>query len=249
MMRDTKHILSPAAAVLVLAVMAACSPAPIATGISDPHEAANRRVHRSNLAFDQAFFGPASRSFGEKAPDGVRNRISDFAHNIALPSLIVNNILQGNVEDAVHNSIRLVFNSTLGLGGLFDTATDIGLEERGTDFGETLHVWGVPEGDYVVMPFFGPSTQRDAVGTVVDLFTNPLSYTLPTPYNALPTVAPVVGKFGDRFTYGATFDDVFYSSADPYATARLFYLDNRRYTLGQGESTDDLYDIYEQAYE
>ncbi len=95
--------------------------------------------------------------------------------------MIVNNLLQGRLENAAHNSVRLLFNSTIGLGGLFDIATDIGLEERSTDFGATLHVWGAEEGAYVVLPLLGPSTERDALGTIVDFFTNPLTYALNPP--------------------------------------------------------------------
>lgn len=227
---------------------AACSPAPVATGIDDPNEAANRRMHEFNLGFDKAFFGPASNAYGTAIPEPVRDRVHDFAANTSLPSLIVNDLLQGAIEDAAHNSVRFLFNITIGLGGLFDPASGIGLEERSTDFGETLHVWGIPEGKYVVLPFFGPSNQRDATGTLVDFFTNPLSYHLPTPEGYYPSAAGIVARFGDRYTYGATVDDLLYESEDGYSTTRLFYLDNRRFNLS-GESLDELYDIYEEAYE
>ena len=229
--------------------LSACTPAPSATGISDPQEAANRRMHDLNTRFDQAFFGPASNAYGTGVPQPVRDRVSDFAANTSLPSLIVNDLLQGKIEDAAHNTVRFLFNATIGLAGLFDPASGIGLEERSTDFGETLHVWGVAEGDYVVMPFFGPSNERDAVGTVVDFFTNPLSYKLPTPESYFPTSAGVIARFGDRYTYATTVDDILYNSEDGYSTARLFYLDNRRYTLGGEDVADELYDIYEEAYE
>ena len=234
---------------LAALALSACTPAPTASGIMDPEEAANRRMHDLNTKFDQVFFGPASNAYGEGVPAPVRARVSDFAANTSLPSLIVNGLLQGKIEDAAHNTVRLLFNTTIGLAGLFDPATGVGIEERSTDFGETLHVWGVAEGDYVVMPFFGPSTERDAVGTVVDFFTNPLSYHLQSPESYVPTSAGIVARFGDRYTYGSTVDDILYNSEDGYATARLFYLDNRRYTLSGDEATDDLYDIYEEAYD
>ncbi len=234
---------------LALALVSACTAPPPPTGINDPNEAVNRKVHAFNKAFDSAFFGPAANAYGKGVPEPVRARIQDFSANISLPSLIVNQLLQARLDDAGHNFSRLLLNTTLGIGGLFDVASDVGLEERTTDFGETLHVWGVGEGKYVVMPFFGPSTSRDAVGTVVDFFTNPLSYTLPEPERYTPTFAAIVSRFGDRYTYGATIDDLMYSSEDPYTTMRLFYLDARRYELSGGESGDDLYDIYEEAYE
>ncbi len=240
-----------AAALLALALVSACAGAnrPPPEGINDPNEVANRKVHEFNKAFDSAFFGPASNAYGKGVPAPVRARVQDFAANISLPSLIVNQLLQARLDDAGHNFSRLLLNTTLGIGGLFDVASDVGLEERTTDFGETLHVWGLGEGNYVVMPFFGPSTSRDAVGTVVDFFTNPLTYTLPGGRRYVPTAAGIVARFGDRYTYASTIDDLMYNSEDPYTTMRLFYLDSRRYELSGGESGDDLYDIYEEAYE
>ncbi len=233
---------------MALVALSACSQVPQPEGINDPHEALNRRVHAFNKAFDQSFFRPASEAYGSGVPRPVRARIQDFAANTSLPSLIVNDMLQGRIEDAAHNTVRLLFNTTIGLGGLFDVATGIGLEERTTDFGETLHVWGAEEGPYVVMPFFGPSTERDALGTVVDFFTNPLSYALQPPQSYVPTAASIVARFGDRYTYSSTIDDLMYNSEDPYATMRLYYLDSRRYELSGGESGDDLYDLYDEAY-
>lgn len=251
MKRPISH-LTKALAVLALVLTAACSAAPPAEGITDPHEDANRRMHELNLKFDRAFFGPASQAYGAGVPEPLRNRVQDFSHNVALPSLIVNQLLQGKIEDAVHNSVRLLFNATLGLGGLFDPASDIGLEERDTDFGETLHVWGMAEGDYVVLPFYGPSNERDAIGTVVDFFTNPLTYVLGPSEAYIPTGATIVARFGDRYTYGATIEEILYLSADGYATARLFYLDSRRFDLSGGDSSAalyELYELYEEAHE
>lgn len=235
-------------AILFFLAVSACSPGPRATGIHDPNEVTNRRIHEFNLRFDKAFFGPAANTYGTSIPEPVRNRIQDFAGNTALPSVIVNGLLQGDIENAGHNIVRLLFNVTLGLGGLFDPASDIGLEERSTDFGETLHVWGAEEGPYVVLPLFGPSTERDAIGTVVDFFTNPLSYTLVAPQSYFPSGARFVARFGDRYDYGSTVDELLYDSVDGYMTTRLFYLDHRRFNLS-GEDLDELYDIYEEAYE
>ena len=129
--------------------------------------------------------------------------------------------------------MRFVINSTLGFGGLFDVASDFGIEDHETDFGETLHVWGAGEGAYVELPFLGPSTQRDAVGKVVDLFTNPLSYTLDDPESYYGPVASVASGLGNRGRFSDTIDSILYDSADSYAQARLIYLQNRRFELGQ----------------
>jgi len=236
-------------AVCALLGLMACTQAPTPVGVSDPLEASNRRMFQANLALDRALVGPASDAYGDGIPDGVRSSVSSFSQNAGLPGIVVNKILQGQLEDAAHNAVRFLFNSTVGLVGLFDVATDIGLEERDTDFGETLHRWGFSEGRYVVLPFFGPSTERDAMGIAVDFVINPLSYVVETPESRVFPVAKVVSKVGDRYDYGATVEAVLYEGEDPYATARLFYLDSRRYELGGEVADDELYDLYEEAYE
>lgn len=241
--------ITPLLLLLSLLLAASCSPAPRAEGITDPHEAANRRMHEINVGFDRAFFGPAAQAYGEGVPDLIRDRVQDFSDNTSLPSIIVNGLLQGEIEDAAHNAVRFLFNTTIGLAGLFDPASGIGLGERSTDFGETLHVWGVPEGDYVVMPFFGPSNDRDAVGIVVDFFTNPLSHVLVATESSVVTASGIVARFGDRYTFGDTIDQILHESEDGYATARLLFLENRRFNLSEGDISDELFDIYEEAYE
>lgn len=235
------------AAVVSLLVLGACAQAPAPSGYDDPHEAKNRRTYGANVKLDQVFVSPASNAYGSILPAGVRRSVANFSDNASLPGVVANNILQGQIEDAVHNATRFVFNSTLGLLGIFDVATDIGLEERGSDFGETLHVWGVPEGDYVVLPFFGPSTERDGFGIVVDFVLNPLSLALPSDVKHVPKAAWVLSKFGDRYTFANTIDG-FYASEDGYDIMMLYYLDSRRYELGVEVQDDELEDIYD-AYD
>lgn len=238
---------SLAMAGLVLMLLGACAKAPVPSGYADPHEVKNRRTHGANVKLDRALVSPASNVYGEVLPREVRDRVALFSDNAGLPGVVVNNILQGNIENAAHNTVRFVFNSTLGLLGLFDVATDIGLEERKSDFGETLHVWGAPEGDYVVLPFFGPSTERDGFGILVDFVLNPLSMALPKEVKHLPKATWVLSKFGDRYTFGDTIDE-FYNSEDGYELMQLYYLDSRRYELGIEVEDDELEDIYD-AYD
>jgi phospholipid-binding lipoprotein MlaA len=237
----------PRAAVLfALFWLAACGPAAIPEGISDPYEAQNRAVHEENKALDRALVKPASGGYGA-LPKPLRQGIGHFADNVDTPRMAVNSILQGRVEDAVHSTLRFVVNTTVGIGGLFDPATAIGLESRDTDFGETLHVWGATEGDYVELPIIGTSTERDMAGMAVDRFLNPLSYILPKPQKYAPTLAGGLSRLGDRSTYGSTVDSVLYDSADSYAQSRSIYLQNRRYRLlrfQRGAITDDYLDPY-----
>lgn len=231
-------------AVAALVALGACAKAPAPSGYDDPHETQNRRTFRANIALDRALISPAADTYG-LVPKPGRDAVAAFSNNASMPGVVVNKLLQGQIDDAVHNTVRFLFNSTLGLLGLFDVASDIGLEKRDSDFGETLHVWGMPEGDYVVLPFFGASTERDGLGILGDFMLNPLSYVLPTDVRHLPKAAWVVSKFGDRYDFADSVDSILYSDSDGYSTLQLYYLDSRRYELGQVVEDDELDDLYE----
>lgn len=231
----------------MLSACASSGPTISSTGEADPLEAQNRRVHEFNRGIDRALLRPASQGYVSAVPDEIAQSVSNFAGNISLPGVIVNNLFQGDLESAGVNTFRFALNTTLGLVGLFDPAGDFGIYERDTDFGETLHVWGVGEGDYLVLPFLGPSTTRDAVGTVVDFFTNPLTARLPEPEKYYGTAARIAKQVGDRGRYSETIDSVLYDSADGYAQTRSFYLQNRRYELGGG-GADAYVDPYNDPY-
>lgn len=235
----------------VALALSACTRAGVSqNGVFDPHEDVNRQNHEFNRGIDRNIVRPAGVGYSSVLPDDIEDSVGNFASNLALPSVVVNNLLQGNIEGVFRNTIRFVVNSTLGFGGLFDPAGDFGIEEIPGDFGQTLYVWGVPEGAYVEVPFIGPSTERHAVGKVVDLFTNPLSYTLPSPGKYYGTVASGASRLGNRGRYADTVDSILYDSADSYAQARLIYLQNRRFELGDdaGSTTDPYFDPYEDPY-
>ena len=239
------------AAVLAVCLLAACAQQPAPQGFADPNEVHNREVHAFNLAVDSAIVRPLSRTMGEGPPGPVRKGVTNFAENLDVPGDVVNNLLQGRPGNAVENTFRFVINTTVGLGGLFDPASALGIEGKQTDFGETMHVWGAPEGEYTVVPFVGPSTSRDLAGTLVDIALNPTRLVLTSPASEVATVAGFASRLGDRARYSDTVDSVLYDSADGYAQARLLYLQNRRYELGQtsGAAADDGFlDPYEDPY-
>ncbi len=221
---------------------AGCTAAPPGTGINDPYEPFNRQVHAFNTGLDRAVLRPLSRS-ASGAPEGLGQPVVNFAANVGLPGTVVNNLLQGDVGGAATNTLRFLLNSTVGLLGLADPAGAIGLHEVETDFGATLARWGVPEGAYLELPLLGPSTERDATGRLVDFVLDPLPHIDDVPQRvkdfALP--AQLAEQAIDRARLGATFDDVLYGSADSYAQARLIYLQNRRYELGQDQQSEDRY--------
>lgn len=240
---------------MALAIMAACS-APVTSGINDPYEEENRVRHEFNRNLDRALVGPASRGLAQGVPGPVTSGVSNFADNLNEPRHFVNHALQGNVEGAIMNTLRFAVNTTVGLGGLIDMASSLGMPEFDTDFGETLHTWGVGEGAYVELPVLGPSTQRDVAGRAVDFFLNPLTGSLPKPERYYATGVNIAARVADRGQFSGTVDSVLYDSADSYAQTRLMYLQNRRFELGGGSDADydDPYatgndQIYEDPYD
>lgn len=215
--------------------------------VHDPYERTNRGIHQFNLGVDRSLFRPAAKSYVAIVPPSMVTSFSMFADNFSEPGNVVNAMLQGNLKRAGTATARFLINSTIGFAGLADPATEFGIPADHTDFGETLHVWGVGEGAYVELPVFGPSTQRDSVGLVVDFFTNPLSYARNSGVDNVGPYAEVVQRLGERGTYSDTVDAILYESADGYAQLRTIYLQNRRYQLA-GESGRDFADPYEDEF-
>nr|WP_245770669.1 VacJ family lipoprotein [Roseovarius azorensis] len=237
-----------AAALLGLVVIVACArpdPSAPTQDIFDPYEQSNRDVHQFNRSLDRAFVRPVAKGYSAAIPDDIETVIGRVSQNLSLPSDIINNMLQLNMRGAIQDTARFVVNSTVGLGGTFDPASEMGMAApTNTDFGETLHVWGAREGAYVELPVLGPSTERDTWGLAVDLFTNPLTYILDSPENLIGTAAGVASGLSNREKFSDTIDQILYESADSYAQSRSIYLQNRRFKLGgtSGSVYDDPYD-------
>ncbi len=236
---------------LGLAALTACGPAATPNGINDPAEGFNRRMHAVNLGLDRAFVRPAAKGYGFVVPEPVQTGVGNFASNLDLPGDVVNGILQGRPTNAAENTLRFAVNTIAGIGGLFDPATVLGIRGKPTDFGETLHVWGVGEGPYLEMPGLGPTNGRDLTGSIVDLIMNPVRYALDEPETYYADAFKVGSKLGDRNRYSDTVDSILYESADSYAQARLLYLQNRRHELNAAagsENDGDFEDPYEDPY-
>ena len=233
-------------------VLSGCAGAPGPDGINDPYESTNRSIHAFNRGLDRSLVGPASKGYGNVVPRPAQRVVGNLADTLDLPGDIVNDLLQARVGDAATNTLRLGTNLTFGIGGLFDFASWIGLPKAPTDFGETLHVWGVGEGVYLELPFAGPSTARDTAGMVVDVLANPVRLAVPQREGMAVTALGLMSRLGDRDRFSETVESILYDSADSYAQARLLYLQNRRFELGgqeaAGAADDDFIDPYEDLY-
>lgn len=226
-----------------LFILAACGAPTPGTGVNDPYEGANRKVHAFNLAVDTAVFGREAQP--SPVPKPISTGLANFVDNLGTPSYAVNNLLQGRPEPLVKNTFRFLVNSTVGIGGIFDPAGALGLTRDPSDFGETLAVWGAPEGAFVMLPFKGPSTGRDVAGLIVDTAIDPVGVAVGWPRAGYLAAARLGNKIDSRLIYSDTITSILYDSADSYAQLRLFYLQNRRFELGQ---ETDVIDPYEDPY-
>lgn len=193
---------------------------------NDPLEGINRAVHEFNDVLDLLILEPVSEVYSFVLPKVAQNTVFNFLENIEAPVVFANSILQGDPQNVFVTFWRFVFNTTLGVGGLFDVATELGIPERNhEDFGQTLGVWGVGQGPYLVIPFLGPSTLRDFPGRIIDIIINPFTYALKPGESTALTITNIIDTRArlDRFI-----DQVNESSLDPYATFRSLYLQRRQ---------------------
>jgi len=245
MIRRTRIVV----AAILLAGLSACA-TPQAGGVYDPFEPVNRSVHALNKGLDKAILSPSANVYGTVLPQEARTGLSNAADNLQLPGMVVNDLLQLKLQDAVANTVRFGLNSTVGLAGLWDPAAKLGVDARPTDFGETLHVWGFPEGPYLELPVLGPSNTRDTVGLIVDTAFNPVGNWVGDSEQWVLAAAKVTSLVNDRYNYGSTVDSILYESEDSYVQSRLLFSDNRRFELGGSQQQeDDLYDLYGEAFE
>jgi len=203
----------------------------------DPFEDINRQVYKFNAAFDATMLKPASTAYYDYVPDRVRAAINNIFNNIAMLPTIGNDILQLQGKHAINDFGRFFLNSTLGLAGIGDVATNLHVPNHHNDFGLTLAHYGNTTSPYIIVPFLGPATIRDGFGLIVD-------YTFLTPY---PLIA-------DRFLYGILStryvdlrsqliagDNLLHDSLDPYLFMRDAYLQYRNNLINNQDDSSTLY--------
>ena len=201
----------------------------------DPLEPLNRVVFDANTSLDKAFIKPIAEGYRRVVPQSMRDRIRAAIDNLAEPRIFANDLLQGRADAAGITFKRFFINTTVGVAGLFDVATEKGLPKQSGDFGQTLYAWGVDHGPYLVLLFFGPSNVRDAFGLGVDLFTTPPGVFVSGHAGVVTGfVVGTVDGIDLRSRNIETLDEIIASSLDYYAHLKSIAQQRREAELREG---------------
>lgn len=233
-------------AVVIMGVLAveACAPVPkdpealrAYKEANDPLEPTNRKIFEFNMALDRAVMKPVAKAYRRTFPAFVRNSIRNFLDNVASPQTFINDLLQGKPHRAAETAMRFFVNTVAGVFGFFDVAAQYGLEAHKEDFGQTLAVWGVTEGPYLMIPFLGPHNARHAAGRVGDELLDPLTYVAPGgwQYRVASITSTVVNIVDRRSRNIEALEDLERNSLDLYATIRSLYRQNRNSEIRDGK--------------
>jgi phospholipid-binding lipoprotein MlaA len=228
--------------VLALITLAGCATAPTTADNPDPLEPANRTFYSINESLDKAILKPVAETYAEYTPQLVRDGVTNFFNNLTYLNVILNTFLQGKFDQGMADTLRFLYNSTFGLGGLIDVSTPIGMPAHDEDFGQTLAVWGGSEGTYLYLPLHGP----DSTGNLPDLATstllNPLTYVTGAvlfPLSALN----IINKRANLLEATNIRDE---AAVDPYIFTREAYVQRRQYLIHDGnppvEGYEDIFD-------
>ena len=213
------------------ALLAGCATVQTPTK-GDPLEGVNRTIFKFNDTIDQYALKPVAKGYVYITPQPVRDSVTNFFSNIGDVYIAANNLLQLKITDGVEDIMRIVINTTFGVGGLFDVATLAKLPKHENDFGLTLGHYGVPPGAYLVLPLFGPSTVRDGFGSIAEYFVNPLTYIHP---DGLSWALYGINIVNTRANLLNASDVLEGAALDKYSFVRNAYLQRRSYLLTQGK--------------
>jgi phospholipid-binding lipoprotein MlaA len=197
-------------------------------GQSDPYEATNRKLYDVSATLDKNAIRPATLAYRNATPSGVRTHLHDLLTNLANPAQFANDVFQGKPHKAGNTFMRLVINTTIGVGGVFDVASGLGYPDHSTDFGLTLALWGVPSGPYLFLPLLGPSNPRDGIAYGVNSVLSPFTWVSFGGSATLGYARFGVGAIDSRDRVMNETDTIEKTALDPYATYRSLYLQHRQ---------------------
>jgi phospholipid-binding lipoprotein MlaA len=219
-------------AILVLTLASGCAATGEERDPRDPLEGLNRGVYKFNDTFDQYLAKPVARTYVKVLHQEIRTRIGNFFSNLADPFIGVNNFLQGKFEDGVNDWARFAFNSTFGLLGIHDVASEWGLEKHNEDFGQTFGRWGAGPGPYLVLPILGSSTLRDGLGTGLDIWLDPMGDIRPINVRNSLIVLRATNVRADLLEASRILEE---AALDRYVFQRDAYLQRRRSLIYDGK--------------
>ncbi len=197
----------------------------------DPWEPLNRQIYAFNQGFDTVISRPLAKGYQFITPKPVRESVTRVFKNTMEPANAVNNVAQGKVEDGILSLFRLLINSTVGIAGIFDVAQEVGIERKEEDVGQTLAVWGIPSGPYFVIPIFGPSTVRDGLAYIPEVFLDPNTY-VGEPWFTWPWWGAKYISARERLL---PVTDMLENTVDPYVATRNAYLQSRQSAIADGD--------------
>lgn len=208
---------------------------------NDPLEPGNRVTYAINDGLDRAILRPVAVSYNYVLAPGVRSHIHNLLDNIGNPVVLMNDMLQGKPKRAGDTLMRLVLNTTIGVGGFFDVATGWGWPAHDADMGMTFAVWGAPDGPFLMLPIFGPSNPRDGIGMAGDMFAAPTGY---LPHGLENTVfsntKTVLGAIDARAAVVDDLDKINAQALDPYATIRSLWRQHRQSQIDEAKKPEIL---------
>ena len=197
----------------------------------DPFEGFNRGVYKFNEVVDEAIAKPVATAYRDVVHEEIRNRVRNFFSNISDVFIGANNMLQGKVFEGFEDWMRVAFNTTFGLLGIHDVASEMGIEKHNEDFGQTFGRWGFSEGPYLVLPILGSSTVRDGAGTAIDMYVDPLGEVRPINLRNSLIVLRLTGARADLLEASRILEQ---AALDKYVFQRDAYLQRRRSLVYDG---------------
>jgi phospholipid-binding lipoprotein MlaA len=224
------------AAAAAAATVLSLSPVWAQAAPNDPLEGYNRFMFRVNESLDNAVVAPVARGYQKVVPQPLRNGVSNFFGNFGDAWSAINHLLQGKATDAAEMTIRVATNTVFGIGGLFDVASELGIERRSEDFGQTLGRWGMPAGPYLVLPALGPSTLRDTTARPLDITWSPNLLTKEGGVRASMTALSLIDTRAGLLNASRILDDI---ALDKYVFVRDAYLTRRKNQVYDGNPPEE----------
>jgi phospholipid-binding lipoprotein MlaA len=218
--------------------LGACAHSPVDEP-SDPLEPVNRAVYGFNMQLDHYFARPAAKGYTFAVPEEFRTGVRNFFSNLTYPTVIINDALQGKFKQSGLDFTRFLMNSTFGLVGFLDPATMVGLEKHDEDFGQTFGYWGVGPGWYLMLPFFGPTDNRDITGRALGYATDPLTYINSLAFSVSMTGLSTIKTRADLLSVDSVLEQQF----DPYLFVRSAFLQHRQNQVYDGNPPREDYGL------